>query len=82
LFLVSEIVAPVQTLAAIMGASMEELARCPGIGERKVRAMRCFTLSFELHLTVVTVAEYVIILVPKPRMHKRNHLCVALMIVL
>jgi DNA repair protein RadC len=83
LFLVSEIVAPVQTLAAIMGASMEELARCPGIGERKVRATRCFTLSFELHLTVVTVAEYVIILVPKPTKNaQKNHLCVALMIVL
>lgn len=27
------------TLAAIMGASMEELARCPGIGERKVKRL-------------------------------------------
>ncbi len=77
LFLVSEIVAPVQTLAAIMGASMEELARCPGIGERKVRATRCFTSSFELHLTVATVAEYVIILVPKPTKNaqKKPPLC-------
>ncbi len=56
---------------------MEELARCPGIGERKVRATRCFTSSFELHLTVVTVAEYVIILVPKPtkNVQKKPPLC-------
>jgi DNA excision repair protein ERCC-1 len=25
-----------QSLSNIMGASMEDLARCPGIGERKV----------------------------------------------
>ena len=26
-----------KSLSAVLGASMEELARCPGIGERKVR---------------------------------------------
>lgn len=30
------IVPNLQTLSAVMNASMDDLARCPGIGERKV----------------------------------------------